>query len=79
MIKEEVRDAYDRYVAENNKRVLQNAGITTVVQGVSLVSLITGLSLALKRNGYDLKADAKKKSGLRLSLVIRRKVRNEHR
>ena len=55
---DDIRAEYDNYVEKNNSRVLKNAGLATAV-GISIVSLITGLALGLKRTGKDIEVSAK--------------------
>lgn len=42
---------------ENKRRVLKRPGVGTGI-GLSIVSLITGLALGLKRTGKDIRASA---------------------
>ena len=50
---------YDRYVAANKRKVMKRAGVTTGI-GLSVITLITGLSLGLKSPGKDLESLAKR-------------------
>lgn len=48
VLREDIRGDYDTWVAENNKRVMKRAGVATGI-GLSIIALITGLSLGIKR------------------------------
>ena len=47
-----------RYVCENNRKIMRRAGIATAV--ASVISVVTGIALGLKRMALDLEAEAKK-------------------
>lgn len=61
----DLREFYDEWKAEELNKILKRAGVATAI-GVSLTSLITGLSLGLKRTGNDMVRDVKTKSWTRL-------------
>lgn len=64
VLREDIRGEYDYYVEENKKRTLKRVGIASGI-GLSLIALITGLALGLKRSGNDLKASTKKWSPIK--------------
>ena len=57
-MRDDIRAEYDYYVEKNNRHVLNKAGIATAI-GVSIISLVTGLVLGLKRTSKDIEASAK--------------------
>ena len=56
----DIRYNYDNWRKLERNKILKRGGIATVVV-VSLVTLITGLSLGLKRGGSDIKSSATRK------------------
>ena len=58
VLRDDIRSEYDYYVEENNRCILKKAGIAAGI-GLSIVSLITGLALDLKRTGKDIEGSAK--------------------
>ena len=74
-IRDDMRYHYDNCRKLDRNKILRKEGIATAI-GLSLVTLITGLSLGLKRGGSDIKSSAviKKKKAEKLTPAERRKV-----
>ena len=57
-LRDYVRDSYDEYLSDHNQVVLKRVGLATGV-GLSVIALITGLSLELRRTGKDLEQEGR--------------------